>query len=532
MTKLLANRWFRWTLLTIALSGLGVGIYRFTPPEPMCEIEAATAEPHRLFADGRKLATLASDGVVGAPPLGPLQIWDTLSGKEIGRYLAEEKSPLDSHQFSECGDYFAGETTQEVNGVRTRTFHLVDLSAGITRKVSTPDGDPSRFQFSPNGAILTRQVSNPAWKGIEIYETSTAKLLHKRATSLFGTWDKVTDDAVIYHVPAVKVKQRNADIEIWSIHNRKVIATLPDVDDGPLFSPDGRQILVGRPLKNEKSAIQWTVWNVPLGRVVADFPLRMKAPAAISPDGRWLIGRSREGPQMELHELATGKQVGVSPLNGNDVAFSHDSRFLAVSISAPEPSLAMLEVSTLNIVWQQPSTARLSWCFFSPDSRTFYVAASIMEWHAYDCRSGQRITLMGDPAARWRLFPTPDHRAMFAYQLSPTRDPVPVWHHWVRKIPGLNHLLNPWENGMHFRMLDANTRHELFQLQSTVRMPLLSKNRRTLVTTHDEPEGRIIRCWDLNAWKPLRWALGLPTGLAAAIGIFACWRERRAAKAG
>jgi hypothetical protein len=33
MSKLLANRWFRWTLLAIALSGLGVGIYRFTPPE-------------------------------------------------------------------------------------------------------------------------------------------------------------------------------------------------------------------------------------------------------------------------------------------------------------------------------------------------------------------------------------------------------------------------------------------------------------------------------------------------------------------
>jgi hypothetical protein len=32
MAKLLANRWFRWTLL--ASSGLGVGIYRFTPPEP------------------------------------------------------------------------------------------------------------------------------------------------------------------------------------------------------------------------------------------------------------------------------------------------------------------------------------------------------------------------------------------------------------------------------------------------------------------------------------------------------------------
>jgi len=36
MPKFVANRWFRWTLLAIALSGLGVGIYRFTPPEPMC----------------------------------------------------------------------------------------------------------------------------------------------------------------------------------------------------------------------------------------------------------------------------------------------------------------------------------------------------------------------------------------------------------------------------------------------------------------------------------------------------------------
>jgi hypothetical protein len=38
MTKLLANRWFRWTLLAIALSGLGVGIYRFTPPERVAHL--------------------------------------------------------------------------------------------------------------------------------------------------------------------------------------------------------------------------------------------------------------------------------------------------------------------------------------------------------------------------------------------------------------------------------------------------------------------------------------------------------------
>ena len=44
MSKLLARRWFRWTVLAIALSGLGVGIYRFTPHELVAHLTLCAGE--------------------------------------------------------------------------------------------------------------------------------------------------------------------------------------------------------------------------------------------------------------------------------------------------------------------------------------------------------------------------------------------------------------------------------------------------------------------------------------------------------
>ena len=40
MSNLIRNRWLRRTLFLAGLIAIGVGIYHFEPPEPMCVIEA------------------------------------------------------------------------------------------------------------------------------------------------------------------------------------------------------------------------------------------------------------------------------------------------------------------------------------------------------------------------------------------------------------------------------------------------------------------------------------------------------------
>ncbi len=55
------------------------------------------------------------------------------------------------------------------------------------------------------------------------------------------------------------------------------------------------------------------------------------------------------------------------------------------------------------------------------------------------------------------------------------------------------------------------------------RTAMLSDDGNTLVTQHDG----VIRCWDINAWKPLHWPIGVPAGLAALIVLFTVWRRRK-----
>ena len=49
------KRYLRWTIVTGLLIGLVVGIYRFTPPAPMCVIAGTDLQPHVFAANGGRL---------------------------------------------------------------------------------------------------------------------------------------------------------------------------------------------------------------------------------------------------------------------------------------------------------------------------------------------------------------------------------------------------------------------------------------------------------------------------------------------
>ena len=57
---------------------------------------------------------------------------------------------------------------------------------------------------------------------------------------------------------------------------------------------------------------------------------------------------------------------------------------------------------------------------------------------------------------------------------------------------------------------------------------LLYDDGSTLVTVHQETDNRsVIRCWHVDAWKPLRWAIGVPAGLGTLVVLYVWWRSRR-----
>jgi hypothetical protein len=66
---------------------------------------------------------------------------------------------------------------------------------------------------------------------------------------------------------------------------------------------------------------------------------------------------------------------------------------------------------------------------------------------------------------------------------------------------------------------------------------ILSNDGSTLVTAHYDLQDHraegpyVLQCWDITAWKPLRWAFGIPAALGASLGLlvkaYRRWRPRR-----
>src|SRR4051812_37503235 len=121
MTQMLRNRWLHATVFMSALIALGVGIYRFTPPEPMSVIDAGDGAPLCLADAGRRLATLPpGHDYLARPHLsdwryypGPLQLWDTRTGAEIARYFSVDDR-FGAYAVSKDGRYFAAEVSRNM----------------------------------------------------------------------------------------------------------------------------------------------------------------------------------------------------------------------------------------------------------------------------------------------------------------------------------------------------------------------------------------------------------------------------------
>jgi hypothetical protein len=110
-----------WLLVTSLLVALGVGIYRMTPPAPRCVIVVEGVDAW-IAREGRWLATLLPPwhNANGNVWNGPLQLWDTRTGKELATFLSKQAC-LTSSTLSKDGRYFAAESIrpEDVNKKRS-----------------------------------------------------------------------------------------------------------------------------------------------------------------------------------------------------------------------------------------------------------------------------------------------------------------------------------------------------------------------------------------------------------------------------
>jgi hypothetical protein len=184
--------------------------------------------------------------------------------------------------------------------------------------------------------------------------------------------------------------------------------------------------------------------------------------------------------------------------------------------------LLVAKTPTLEVCWEQADhRARRPRLFqeFSADSRTLFLyMCEDADLVAYDSETGavrMRIPLPANLNPRLRM--TPDQRALLVHQTPGDRR-----ESWIDRIPWMNRLL-PTEADC-VVVIDTNACRERFRLTgSGANSALLSDDGSTVVTGHDG----VLRCWDLNAWKPLHWPIGVPAGLAVLALLWTGWRRRR-----
>src|SRR5260370_23273316 len=93
-------------------------------------------------------------------------------------------------------------------------------------------------------------------------------------------------------------------------------------------SPDGRWVVTCSHWEDGRSKSA-RIWDGGSGKQVHELPLEGSTAATFSPDGRWLMTRSSVG--CRLWEVGTWRPVPHFATDSGSVAFSPDSRLLAVS---------------------------------------------------------------------------------------------------------------------------------------------------------------------------------------------------------
>ena len=229
---------------------------------------------------------------------------------------------------------------------------------------------------------------------------------------------------------------------------------------------------------------------------------------------------------MELRDFPSGRPVAKLPRDLSDwMHFSPDGRWLAMDGRHCGILLLVAETPTLEVRWEQADRSRqrpLLFEEFRADSRTLFAyECEDADVIAYGSETGavrRRIRLASTMNPRLRM--TPDHRALLAHQTPGDRR-----EGWLDCIPWISRLLPDSTDCV--IVIDTNSARERFRLADwDAQSALLSDDGNTLVTQHADG---LLRCWEVNAWKPLHWPIGVPAGLAAAAFVWTWWRRRAAA---
>jgi hypothetical protein len=546
MSKLIHNRWLRWSLLVAVLIALGVGIDQIQPPEAMCEIEGDLIPRAIVPRDRLVTATIADDPLIlGGQFLcpsysSPISVWDATTGVKLKTYVNDKRTFLGSLTVSKDGRRLAAlEVTIDrvifvAEPVKARSLVLIDLDSETTKEIALDEtipfnggAHPYRIWFSAEGMYVVLAGKKGA---LRLFECDTGRLvatleanrLCMDENGIQVDTDFSNDLLLYYKAPD------GAETDQLRFFKPRTGQPIPGPAGFPWVgrrSADWRHVFAWRPKKD--AGKDWAVWNIQTGIIEGEFS--SEGHAKISDNGKQMImfDETERGGRLELREMPTSRLIAALPMEDvQRIELSPDSRCALLCTGPEKPGLVMLEIPTLTVLWKKEGTEWVgSSVAFSRGSDTVFVnVRGEPRSHGLDTKTG---------AVRWSV--VNEH---FEYDWTVTEDRgslrVVEWNH-TQEMPPLLRLLKwvPWlkiappETGLTV-VYDADTCRERFRLHGRTLDALLSNDGGTLATSNNEKDHRVVRCWAVGACKPLRWAVGVPAGLGAVVVLYA-WRRRRRA---
>jgi WD40 repeat protein len=195
------------------------------------------------------------------------------------------------------------------------------------------------------------------------------------------------------------------------------------------------------------------------------------------------------------------------------------------------------ELPTLKPLWELDSTQRYRAIFTKEGDRIIVAANRDPAVQIRDCATGKvRQTIIAGVAGTNNALALSKDGRHLLIQHTDDANAHGIWHRLLAWTSINLDRFEPAHRDVTI-VYDVDANRERLRLRGwNVYDALLSEDGATLVTTHDEGGGRVMRCWDVGATKPWRWPLAVPPLVGAALwgmakGV-ARWRQRRADASG
>lgn len=553
----------KWTCVFGFLAGVAATTFFFVRHLPRATIRGKLS-PRYLSADGSRLLTLTENPIQSK---GPLQIWDTHTGRAIHRLFDHKPvAALDLSPDGRRGAVVLGDESlwvfdwQAGDAWRIEEVHpRLSPYPGMEQLRIAPAGC---LQFSPKGQWLV--VRDHTFYGTTIVSASRPTVIRKFAMQGLEGFDsndlyafmeqRWSVGPIIVQLETGKYVHENRaggrfqlaspdgnllafESSIWD-HSRKP----PDLPatrflDARLIQPPSMP--PAPPAKTQEERMmqemrafaarphferRFDVAHPICDEVVDKQPYRRKR--LFSPDSRYFASWMNDYPRVhpvEIFEMAHGKRVASLSIQCvRDAGFSADGE-LFWFVHGAGHVLSVIDVATGDELWRRPGTSVVHFCH-----ATGAIVHGVDGFdEILDVRTGAVRAQAPSNFSTFERRPqfTPDGRR-FAIGGTKQRDRVPTrledWlEPWLPQVFGL-------PTG--FIVMDTATGREAFRVLNFDAVARLSDDGTTLATWNVQDDVTVIRVWDVDATRAWRWAVG--AFLLAALGLWLTKRTWRWCRSG